>query len=554
MRSKKKLRIWLRRTLSFDIILVILFAISAVALDVPDSNKWQTKISSELWAEMDAKAEDQLISVTVWLDDTQVQTSVNTTLKNEENMDPQIYEDDEIFQSEIVPDIVQNIEQAVGYEAAHAVLSQADTLSVEPQESASSASESAREIQSSETEFEGISLIEKAINAEIDRYVITKRQLNKRACTALNENVIKSMEGLTDERIVFKSNYTPNIVMDLTKEEIINLAHSDDVMDIDCYINLEIEIQTATELPKVEVPYVRDTLGYRGSASVPIGVIEVGRYSSSRSQLLSAHKNGRLVYRRNGSYLPSVSEHASNVVSLIIGPTGVVPNARVYQTSAENDATLRTALELLLNDNVRVINMSLGINTRTYTDLDRFVDKFILNNNVTCVVAAGNNSGGYGDNSTNIVSPGRAYNAITVGNANTLYGSGMHVSSSYTGDYKPDVVAPGCFYIPGSSNEGGAFSYDCGTSFAAPIVTGIVAQVMEAGTSSYKYNPIYLKSVIVTGSDGGAISSSFIGTPTDSTGGGNAYTNCPLMRTKSGFGLVNAKNLSRFPGAAGYCL
>lgn len=452
---EKKLRIWLRRTLSFNIIQVILFAISAVALDVPDSNKWQTKISSELWAEMDAKAEDQLISVTVWLDDTQVQTSVNTTLKNEENMDPQIYEDDEIFQSEIVPDIVQNIEQAVGYEAAHAVLSQADTLSAEPQESASSASESAREIQSSETEFEGISLIEKAINAEIDRYVITKRQLNKRACTALNENVIKSMEGLTDERIVFKSNYTPNIVMDLTKEEMINLAHSDDVMDIDCYINLEIQIQTATELPKVEVPYVRDTLGYRGSASVPIGVIEVGRYSSSRSQLLSAHKNGRLVYRRNGSYLPSVSEHASNVVSLIIGPTGVVPNARVYQTSAENDATLRTALELLLNDNVRVINMSLGINTRTYTDLDRFVDKFILNNNVTCVVAAGNNSGGYGDNSTNIVSPGRAYNAITVGNANTLYGSGMHVSSSYTGDYKPDVVAPGCFYIPGSSNEGG---------------------------------------------------------------------------------------------------
>ena len=64
---------------------------------------------------------------------------------------------------------------------------------------------------------------------------------------------------------------------------------------------------------------------------------------------------------------------------------------------------------------------------------------------------------------------------------------------------------------------------------------------MEAGTSSYKYNTIYLKSVIVTGSDGGAISSSFIGTPTDSTGGGNAYTNCPLMRTKSGFGLVNAK-------------
>lgn len=544
MMSKKRFRIWLRRALSFSIIISFVFAMSTVALDVPDNDRWQTKISSELWAVMDAKGEDELISVTVWLDDTQVQNSVDATLKNEEGMDPQVYEDDEIFQSKIVPDIVQSVERAVGYEAAHAVFSQANTPAAErqdPTRNVSGTLPDTEEVQKARAEFEGVSLVEKAINAEIDRYIVTKRQLNKRECTALNENLIESMKSITDERIIFKSTYTPNILMNLTKEEIINLAHSDDVMDIDCYVNLEVEIQTATELPKVGVPYVRDILGYRGSASVSIGVIEVGRYSSSRSQLSSAHKSGRLVYRKNGSYSPSIDEHASNVVSLIVGPEGVVPNAHVFQTSAKDDATIRTALELLLNDNVRVINMSLGIYTTTYTDIDRFVDKFILDNNVACVVAAGNNSGGYGDGSTNVVSPGRAYNAITVGNANTLYGSGMHVSSSYTGNYKPDVAAPGCFYIPGSSNEGGAFSYDCGTSFAAPVVTGIVAQVIEAGTSSYKYNPIYLKSVIVTGSNGGAISSTFIGSPTDSTGGGSTYPDCPLMATRSGFGLVNAK-------------
>ena len=46
----------------------------------------------------------------------------------------------------------------------------------------------------------------------------------------------------------------------------------------------------------------------------------------------------------------------------------------------------------------------------------------------------------------------------------------------------------------------------------------------------------------MTGSDYGAIAESFIGSlPTDSMGGGYNYNNCPWMRTKSGFGLVNAR-------------
>ena len=69
-----------------------------------------------------------------------------------------------------------------------------------------------------------------------------------------------------------------------------------------------------------------------------------------------------------------------------------------------------------------------------------------------------------------------------------------------------------------------------GTSFAAPLVTGIAAQLHQA--SPYlKTNPMATKAIILAGSDPTAISTQ-----------GNAATESTYVRKKSGAGLVNAIN------------
>ena len=98
--------------------------------------------------------------------------------------------------------------------------------------------------------------------------------------------------------------------------------------------------------------------------------------------------------------------------------------------------------------------------------------------------------------------------------------------------------------ITGSSNfylSNGV--YPSGTSFAAPIVTGIVAQMQQAGVLGFKRWPGLVKSVLATSADSSKIRTS-TSSPADSANGLNGA----WLWKKSGVGLVNAEkaiNLTR---------
>lgn len=117
-----------------------------------------------------------------------------------------------------------------------------------------------------------------------------------------------------------------------------------------------------------------------------------------------------------------------------------------------------------------------------YPWLSAFIDFQVRYNRVIFVASAGND----GAKSNHYVNPpGTAYNAITV--ANSTKNAYIHNSSSYDAERdlnmnKPTLAAPGTgLYLNGKRLIGDKYTDNAnfGTSFAAPIVTGIIIKLLE---------------------------------------------------------------------------
>jgi len=114
------------------------------------------------------------------------------------------------------------------------------------------------------------------------------------------------------------------------------------------------------------------------------------------------------------------------------------------------------------------------------------------------VVAAAGNSG---PAQYQVFSPGEALKAIAVGATynKTEAGDALAAFSSrgptWNGIIKPDLVAPGANVTTANSGTVNGYSGRFGTSFSAPIVTGVVALMLEADPS---LTPSEIKSILET--------------------------------------------------------
>lgn len=230
------------------------------------------------------------------------------------------------------------------------------------------------------------------------------------------------------------------------------------------------------------VAYPVHALGNTGQG-VRVAQVEVG----GRIDLANPSLAGVVQDNTDSCY----NNHGTNVAGAIRSThathRGIAPGVtlRTGGSCFGNETQLRNASNRAVSWGARALNLSFGREAnRNVGSFDRFYDDIVQNGWRTVVVAAGNNNPPFGSQTGNVGSPALAYNVITVGAFNdrgspwvmSNFSSWRDPNSSHGDREKPEVVAPGTNITMTSGLGLGANS---GTSFAAPMVTGVSALMMR---------------------------------------------------------------------------
>ena len=536
------------RTITFIIALVIVLNCgSFIRASQVESTFRQfdniSKIGDDVLEAMAAAGDDELIPVCLWRTDID-SAELNALILERSGFDPEIYENVMRFNEFVVPEIEEAVRTKLHLDDG--------SISTEIQ-----------------PDQEEASLIKKATRERIEDYIHQKRLVVREENTKRNTTFLeKIFVRREDRKLFFCSKYTSTIFIEATKSEIEMLVSDETIESISLHEDLKCEATLNDVLSPVGV-YCEGGTGNEYSGISPaltgmdikIGVLEGvvvetngdgGQFDATAPQL---NGNTNLHFINNvrdlGGNVPyAPSKHATMVVSILAGQTyvhngktyrGVVPNATIYQTPVVNFDDIATGIEACLQYDVSIINMSIGnLGTTYYTDYDKQIDKFVRENNVTIVVSAGNETMG----SLNMIrSPGRANNAITVGNAKTKASADVVLSAPYSlasdscyfeppyCPNKPDLVAPGFLSVPIYNEDTSQIEpyFESGTSFSAPIVAGIAAQIIE-NNPAFGVDPMLVKAALLFGADLSLVDTSI---DTQTT---------PFVYNKCGAGMVNAMN------------
>ena len=184
--------------------------------------------------------------------------------------------------------------------------------------------------------------------------------------------------------------------------------------------------------------------------------------------------------------------HGTHVAGIVLGNgyssgkfQGTAPGAALISLKAldqegnGNASDILAAMQWIYDNhqryNIRVVNLSLGIASSPYTQ----IDPLVLGANALvfkglCVVAAAGNSG---PDRQSITSPGTSPFVLTVGSCDCDNHIPDFSSRGPTpsGQPKPDVVAPGVDIISLSSQNPKGYIAQTGTSMSSPFVAGLAA-------------------------------------------------------------------------------
>ena len=352
------------------------------------------------------------------------------------------------------------------------------------------------------------------VNLERDKFTKKYEESNTNYLLSLLNN-----ELIDDEyqpEIIYVCKLAPNIVIKLTKEQIysvvelncvdsIYLQDENECLDTDSIEEASSEDESESTYSTdrydlTKVSYMRDTFNATGEG-IKVGLLDEGYLYNTTADYF---ENSNIIKHSDTTYYTD-TVHADLVASILVGKqsdyTGIVPDAELYYV--ERSIGFKQGIELLINTyNVNVINISISIgNYNTYNDYSKWMDHVISTHHVAVVMSSGNIVPA--DNTTGVYSANMAYNVITVGgldDKNTpatsddiLYAASRYNFTDNYG-YKPDLIAPAVeIRTPAMANNKGT-----GTSFAAPIVTGAVAQLMQKH-SILLMRPDLVKAVLLAG-------------------------------------------------------
>lgn len=502
-----------------------------------------SKIDSSLRGKLEQM--DNVDSTEVYIFMKNIDNSIiESALMNDYGKDANKYENKYRFYNEVVPSIKVNNRTIKSLSETDVITS--DTFSLSNEES--------------KVDLQTRKNINREITNEMNEYIEDKRRVYSETIGNYTDSFIKK-HSINPNDIVVDTEYVEVIIANLTKSQIIKIANDSLVDSVYEYANSVEENYSCDAVPLIQGDSDTglssdDYINYYGNnndgTGITIGIIEAGygKYDPNNYNLADAHNSGKLSFIATPGVDSSnvdINIHATYITTIICGKKtiingktyeGLAPGATVYQTAIYDQEDVFSAIEMFADMGVNIVNYSGGTDTGLgYDGYDKTVDRYIETLQMSLVCAAGKSGG-------NVPSPGKAYNAITVGAIDTKSASNTVLSSPYSvasyscylnDNYlanKPDVVAPGSnFFLPVSATED-AYSFS-GTSYAAPLVTGISAQLMTDEVF-YVVNPNALKNIVICGASNSQI-----------TGTTTSYGE---LKNESGAGLVNAVNSQSVKG------
>lgn len=193
--------------------------------------------------------------------------------------------------------------------------------------------------------------------------------------------------------------------------------------------------------------------------------------------------------------------HGSHVSGIIAGNgykskgrfKGIAPDSKIIMLKCLDKSgngkidNAEKGLDFIIDNrdrfNIRIVNISVGSIKKTDdNETERLVKAVeeLWKLGFVVIVAAGNN----GPDKGSVTAPGNAKSVITVGASDDNMVPGNDRRKNYSGRgptkicvVKPEIVCPGTGII--SCNNKNGYSTKSGTSMAVPIVSGIVALMLE---------------------------------------------------------------------------
>ena len=589
MGKTRKVKYFTRKWISIALVLCMLLVVFPASAEqlVRESTSWRDKICPDTWDAMENATYDELIPV--WIFRELIEEEVIEEQLYEAGFDPALYENPERLNAEIIEPMVAEVVATVGYDVAHfvenrtynyqlALALEEDPLLAEFEFDFSESrrvSSSRDEVWQAAVELDvayeeyrhaigyDMSLVEWHIHQVMDEYMMTRRGILYDNYVADNQEFVEQYIGDYDDRILYSGYFTTTVIAELTAEEIKAIARIREVELIELHVDHEIKIEVDEVIAgKIGVSGSTGTRtnGWNGSG-VRVGMIENALPDFTAPQLRGNSLSRIMVVDNIGVGWSTVAssrrtgaiDHATKVASILMGRRvavgmssfeGVVPSiTRLYMSgigdNLGNMNYLARAVQEMARLGVHVVNISAGAPALlglAYTSYEREIDRTIFTSRMAVVTSAGNR----GLHDAHITAPGNGLNVITVGNLNTHTLSRppymMASDSSYRNPRflpnKPDIAAPGTNVrtVGRNGNVVNNLNDNSGTSFAAPLVAGVAAQLVQSNhVDGVTVRPAAIKATLALTADTGAIMSSFNNTITSH------------LRERSGAGLLDAR-------------
>ncbi len=262
-------------------------------------------------------------------------------------------------------------------------------------------------------------------------------------------------------------------------DEILDVANDSEVLGISIGLPVEhiasADIQDSSDAPLYPIEDAIADMGasdqtYNGEG-IKVGIIEAGgiAYDNSSSDL-----NNVNIFT-NGT---EVSDHAINVTRILCGAYGVARNVdAAYIYHSASSSSMIDAMDWMVDNQIDVVNISKSTQNLNgqYHWTSAMLDYYVKYNYVLSVASAGNTAND-GTIYTTVSNYAMGYNVIAVGAMDAEYNISSYSSfgvNSNIKSRKPTISAPGTNIVINGDNLGS------GTSYSAPMVTGIIAKLMD---------------------------------------------------------------------------